>query len=373
MITLGDVRRSRISCRTVVSIALLLCVAAAIGSAQVRRPTRPGIRAPSATTPPTPPPVLSAFTLSVDSISGKGTPLVPPTGKVTLSGPAPAGGFGVTLSASDTAATVPVMVTVAAGSTTVTFPITAKVVAAPTPVQITARAGATSLAATIKVLLSVISVLPEAVPGPGPGGGTVNGWRVTMSGPAPPPGITVRAGIPGGVIGSACYPAPTISNAIVAAGQTSGVFTVQTAPSMYRPYGAAITYGGRSVGLSPPYAGFAVFPPALAAVDVPTSIAGGTTAYGNVRLSSATPNATCAGMSNFAGMYDQYYTFYFSSSAASIQVPASARVDPGQSERPFQITALAVQTPQTVTITVSRRSANNSYQTIKQLTITVTP
>jgi hypothetical protein len=64
------------------------------------------------------------------------------TGTVTLTGPAPAGGLQVSLTSDDVAAaTVPVTVTVPAGSTSATFPITTNVVANPQSSLIIGTAG----------------------------------------------------------------------------------------------------------------------------------------------------------------------------------------------------------------------------------------
>ncbi len=67
------------------------------------------------------PPALSGLSLNPASVTGGSSS----TGTVTLNGAAPTGGSTITLSSGDTTvATVPASVTVAAGSTTATFPIT---------------------------------------------------------------------------------------------------------------------------------------------------------------------------------------------------------------------------------------------------------
>lgn len=73
-------------------------------------------------------------------------------GTVTLTSPAPAGGFAVSLSSSNTAAaTVPGGVSVAQGATSATFAIATGAVTASTPVTITASAGGVSRTATLPV------------------------------------------------------------------------------------------------------------------------------------------------------------------------------------------------------------------------------
>jgi hypothetical protein len=74
------------------------------------------------------------------------------TATVTLSAAAPEGGTVVTLISSDPAvATVPANVTVLAGATSVSFPVTTTAVTAATPVTITASFGGASGTATLTV------------------------------------------------------------------------------------------------------------------------------------------------------------------------------------------------------------------------------
>lgn len=355
--------------RIALTLSLLLCVAAATGSAQVRRPPRTRTGALTPTTPPPPTPVLAAFTLSLDSISGGPGPYQP-NGKVTMSAVAPAGGLAVTLSSDNPAASVPANVSVAAGASQATFPIATTVVSVPTLVRITARASAATLTDSLKLLLSVVSVV---APNAGPSTyGSTGPWTVTLSGPAPPNGIRVWASLIGATPSShACYPLPSFASPVIAGGQTSGVVTAQAGPSMHRDWDWQITYGGRSS--TPVPVKFVVGPPSLVSVDLPATLTGGTSANAYVRLSGPTPSYSCATSAAFASMYDQRYIYYFSSSSPVVQVPSSVRVDPHQSERLFAVTASAVQSPQTATITVSKRSNTGPLVAFKQVTITVTP
>jgi hypothetical protein len=89
-------------------------------------------------------PVASGLTLNPASITSGGTSV----GTVTLNGPAASGGRTVALTSSNTGvATVPASVVVPAGSTTVTFNVTARTVTTSTTVTISAVAGATVTAA----------------------------------------------------------------------------------------------------------------------------------------------------------------------------------------------------------------------------------
>jgi len=92
-------------------------------------------------------PTMASLTLNPTSVKGSTSS----TGTVTLNAPAPAGGIVVTLSSNRTSvATVPASVTVAAGATTATFPITTRTVTSSTSVTITATRG-TSRTATLIV------------------------------------------------------------------------------------------------------------------------------------------------------------------------------------------------------------------------------
>ncbi|MGZ5365951.1 MAG: hypothetical protein ACXWD5_17910, partial [Mycobacterium sp.] len=244
----------------------------------------------------------------------------------------------VTLTATDLAVTVPPKVVVAPGATERTFNIATYVVTAPTALQITARAATASMSATLKVLLSIESVVRE---GYTPGSTTERIYRITMSGPAPAAGITVRPHVLGGP--HDCYPLPVVSTALIAGGDASGVFTLQTDASLNYVWDWELLYMGRAEPIRP---SLSVFSAPVAAIDVPVTLVGGTTGYGTVRLRGKTPNTGCA-MSQYSAHYDREFTVYFSSNSAAVQVPSSARVDPLQSERPFSITTTTVQTPQT--------------------------
>jgi len=102
------------------------------------------------------PPVLSSLTLAPTNVSD---PFGTSTGQVSLSGPAPLGGFAVQLSSSVGAiATVPASVTVAAGATTASFAVTYRAfragtagIAAAAAVTITATADGVTKTAVLTV------------------------------------------------------------------------------------------------------------------------------------------------------------------------------------------------------------------------------
>ncbi|MGB4786379.1 MAG: hypothetical protein WAQ77_16825, partial [Candidatus Acidiferrum sp.] len=106
-------------------------------------------RSASLTVTPPPAPTLSSLTLNPTSVRGG---MQPSTGKVTLSGPAPAGGAQVALSSSNPgAASVPSSVIVPAGATGATFTVNTSVVFFSTSVRISASYRSNTLTADLTV------------------------------------------------------------------------------------------------------------------------------------------------------------------------------------------------------------------------------
>jgi len=98
---------------------------------------------------------LSSLTLSPSTLTGGNSS----TGTVTFSGPAPAGGFVVSLSSSSSYATVPTSITVAAGATSGSFAISTQIYTALYTATITATARGT-LQATLTVTVGSIPAAP---------------------------------------------------------------------------------------------------------------------------------------------------------------------------------------------------------------------
>jgi hypothetical protein len=99
-------------------------------------------------TPPAAPAALSTVSVNPTSVTG-GTSS---QGTVALTSAAPAGGFTVSLSSSNTAAaTAPASVSVAQGATSATFAIATSAVTTSTPATITASAGGVTRTATLTV------------------------------------------------------------------------------------------------------------------------------------------------------------------------------------------------------------------------------
>jgi hypothetical protein len=173
---------------------------------------------------PSPLPTLSSLTLSPSNVTGGNSS----TGTVTLSGPAPAGGAQVTLSSSDTAASVPSSVTVPAGAASATFPVNTSAVAASTSVTISASYGGVTQTASLTVTPSSLPTLSSLTLSPSTvTGGNSSTGTVTLSGPAPASGAQVT--LSSSNTGVASVP----SSVTVAAGATSATFTVNTSTVLF--------------------------------------------------------------------------------------------------------------------------------------------
>jgi acetyl esterase/lipase len=164
-------------------------------------------------------PVLSGLTLTPATVVGG---CATSTGKVTLTGKAPTGGFVITLANSNPAAAVPASVAVPAGASSATFPIPTTTVAATQSGAVSASFGGGTKSATLTVrpvgLLS-LALSPNPVVGPGSVTGTV-----TLECAAPPGGITVTLSSTATAVARPDAPSLTIP-----AGSSTGTFPVSTA------------------------------------------------------------------------------------------------------------------------------------------------
>jgi len=185
-------------------------------------------------------PSLSSLSLNPTSVVGGNSS----TGTVTLTAPAPSGGFVVNLSSSNTnVATVPSTVTVPAGATSANFTVSTQAVSSATSVTITASAGGVSRTATLtvnpapSVTLQSLTISPTSVWG----GSTATG-TVTLSGPAPAGGVVVQ-------LRSSSSRASVPSTVTVPAGATSARFTIQTR-STFWPFVETVTITATYNGVS---------------------------------------------------------------------------------------------------------------------------
>jgi len=143
------------------------------------------------------------------------------TGTVTLSSPAGTGGWTVNLSAGvPSEVTVPASVTVLAGATTATFPITTKVMTSTLSIGIYGSDGVTTKSTLLTVngdSIAGFTLNPSSVKG-----GTSSTGTITLKSPAPSGGWLVKVSV--GVPGTITVPATVL----VPAGATSTTFILNT-------------------------------------------------------------------------------------------------------------------------------------------------
>jgi hypothetical protein len=163
-------------------------------------------------------PSLTQVSVSPTALEGGGAA----TGTVFLNTTAPSGGTIVSLSSSSGAASVPASVTVPAGASSATFPISTTSVSVQTPVTISGTFPSdVTRSATLTVLASPTPSTVTFSPNPVTGGQATTA-TVTLTGPAPAGGSVVT------LTSSAPANAPVPASFTVAAGATSGTFTITT-------------------------------------------------------------------------------------------------------------------------------------------------
>ena len=286
-------------------------------------------------------PKVTSVTVANASIASATTT----TGTVTLSTNAPVGGKVVTLSSSNTGvATVPVSVTVPAGSNTATFTITAGTVVANTAVTITASTNGSSGTATVTVTppAAALSTLTTNVSA-ATGGVAVTG-TVTLTRAAPTGGAVVTLASSSTTIGT--VPA----SVTVPAGATTATFTITT-----RAVTAAstLTITGTYLGVAKTVS-ITVNPIRLVSTLTlnPTSVKGGTNSTGTVTLTGPATEAVVVTLT--------------SGTTTVARVPASVTVPAGATTATFTITTLAQTATRTSVITA------RTGTTSRTATLTVT-
>lgn len=269
-------------------------------------------------------PTVSLSSVAVSPASVKGGTSA--TGTVTLSGPAPAS-ISVPLTSSNPAAvSVPAQVTVPSGAVSATFPISTSAVPSATTVTIsgTYQVAKTASLVVNPPIASNLTLNPTAVTAGGTSVGTV-----TIDSPAPASGAVVS------LSSSNTTTATVPASMTIAAGATSGVFTVTSNPTTTTT-GVTITAsynGSRTAVLT--VNGVTVSSLSFS----PTSVPGGTTSVATVRISRA---ATTGGV-----------TVALSSNSAAGAVPATVTVASGATAATFNVTTSGVSSNTTVRITAS--------------------
>lgn len=163
-------------------------------------------------------PAVSALTLTPGSFAGG---CKSSTGKVTLTARAPAGGIVVPLASTNPVAVVPASVTVPAGASSATFPITAPAVTANQAGTVTASFGGGSRSAGLTVRpigVASLALSPNPVIGPAPVQGTA-----VLECPAAPGDVAVALSTT-----STAVARPGVATLTIPAGQSQGTFNVTT-------------------------------------------------------------------------------------------------------------------------------------------------
>ncbi len=249
------------------------------------------------------------------------------TGTITLNGPAATGGTTVSLTSSNSSASVPASLTIAQGQTTGTFAIQTSAVSSPTTATVTALANGSSASASLTVtapVLTAVTLNPTTLAGGGTSMGTV-----TLSGPASSGGaaVSLRSAVP-----SVAVPA----SVTIPAGSTSSTFTV-SASAVTSQTTAAISASFGSVTKS---VNLTLLPLTLSGVAVsPNRIQGGASGLGAVSLNGSAPSAGA--------------TVLLKSSLAGVKVPASVKILSGQSSASFTVTTIGTASEKSSTITAT--------------------
>ena len=298
------------------------------------------------------PPAIVPMTLSLNPASLNGGDTSEAT--VTLTGPAPKGGFVVALSSSDPAAQVPVpaTVTVPFGSTAAVFPVTTSAVTQQVTATITATLNGKSASGTLTVLAPTLERLvltPTTLPGGQTATGTLN--------------LTFPAAAGGAVVTlSTDNPAAVVPATVtIPAAATTATFTIATKAV---PKSLAATITATLGGLSQT-AILEIRSARISAVSVaPTSLTGGSPAVGTVTLDSAV--AVPAGLA-----------VSLASGATAGTVPATVTVPLGATTATFPVTTVVVAAPVvdalTATLDGISKTTNLTIQPIQATNLTINP
>lgn len=262
----------------------------------------------------------------------------PSTGTVGLTSAAPDGGTSVTLSSShpDIAA-VPASVTVPAGQTTATFPVTTAAVAATTEVMISASAGGATEMTTLTVT-------------PPSGDGTLNALTIdpdqVIGGETSQGTVTLVAAVGGDTVVTLTSSDESVAtvpaSVTVLAGATSAVFPITTLPNnsgqgqfaVISGHAGGVTRGASITTVGEPSG------PAVSSVALfPATLGGGGLSTGIVTFDAA--------------LNDGVRIFYTSSHPEIVQVPEEAAVIWSTTQRAFPVTTSPVSTNMEVTITAT--------------------
>jgi hypothetical protein len=251
------------------------------------------------------------------------------TGKVSIPGPAPVGGYVIKVSSNDSGVKVPASVTIPAGAFSQTFSIPTVGVNSNATATISATfAGGTGTAQLVRIpaALSSLTVTPNPI---------IEGQTAT--------GVAMLTGQSGPttdvVLLSSSNPNVTVPSSVsVFYGSVQGVFQVKTATAS-ASYTSVITAKLGSITKTVQVE----VDPGLASVSVsPASVVAGAVAQGMVTMSGHVGSAGAV--------------ISLSSSSTAATVPASVTVPSGASVATFNITTAGVNAAANVTITAKEGS-----------------
>lgn len=257
------------------------------------------------------------------------------TGTVTLAAPAPVGGVLVNLSSNNPNATVPATLTIPAGSTSGTFPVTTTAVDATETAQITAQS-ANTRATTLTLnppnpsegTINSLNLSPNPVTSGAPSTGTV-----TLSAAAPVGGVLVN-------LSSNHANATVPSTLLIPAGSSSGTFTVTTVAATSQQTATITAQSANTVNATLTMNAASPESAALASFTLsPTLVTGGGTSTGTVTLAAP------------AGPLGVLVTLSSNNSAAT--VPPSVTILSGQAQGTFTVNTTTVSSLRTATITAT--------------------
>jgi subtilisin family serine protease len=255
---------------------------------------------------------------------------------VTLDSPAPAGGVVVSLSSSSGAASVPATLTIPAGASSGAFTISTSAVASSTAVTITASLHGSSRTASLTVAPATISSFTLTLASVSAAGGqSVLNNRVSLPSAAPLGGVTV-------FLASSNAAALQVPASItIAAGQTTGYFTITTTP-VAADTAVTITATSGSIVRS---ASFTVNAPVLTGFTLsPVTLTGGGSVTATVTISSPAPAGGLA--------------ITVTRSSTLVSAPASITVPAGATSASVTFSTSPVSSQTQVTVTASRGSVS---------------
>jgi uncharacterized repeat protein (TIGR03803 family) len=295
-----------------------------------------GGQAGSATVTVVPLVTVKSLTLTPGSVAGGAAS----TATVTLSGAAPADGEVVQIASSNASiASVPSpSITIAGGHKTATFSVTSLPVAVLTKVTIQAALGIT-VSATLKInppVISSIALNPTSLTG-----GSSSTATITISSAAPAGGIKVKISSLDAAV--ATVPSASVT---VPAGSTSVTFTVKSKPVASTSTATIqATLGGSVTAI------LTVNPPAIKSLTLsPTSVVGGNSAIGTVKLNADTAVATLVALS---------------SSLAGVTVPPTVTVAAGATSATFTVGTSTVTAKASATIDAAGNGTASAVLTVK--------